>query len=99
MPVGVFVADAKGKAYYINSRAQELLGKGLVANTNSEQLLELYQVYLADSEQIYPKQRAPIVRALQGESLNIDDMEVRQLGRRIPLEVWGTPIYDDRGNI
>jgi PAS domain S-box-containing protein len=99
MPVGVFVADAKGKAYYINSRAQELLGRGLVANTNSEQLLELYQVYLADSEQIYPKQRAPILRALQGESVNIDDMEVRQLDRRIPLEVWGTPIYDDRGNI
>jgi PAS domain S-box-containing protein len=99
MPVGVFVADAKGKAYYINSRAQELLGKGLVANTNSEQLLELYQVYLADSEQIYPKQRAPILRALQGESVNIDDMEVRQLDRRIPLEVWGTPIYDDRGNV
>lgn len=99
MPVGVFVTDAKGKAYYVNSRAQELLGKGLVANTNSEQLLELYQIYLADSEQLYPKQRAPILRALQRESVNIDDMEIRQSDRRIPLEVWGTPIYDDRGNV
>jgi PAS domain S-box-containing protein len=99
MPVGVFVADAKGKAYYVNSRAHQLLGKGIIDNSTSEQLREAYQIYLAGSEQIYPKQRDPILCALHGESVNIDDMEVRQPNKIIPIEVWGTPIYDEEGNV
>ena len=99
MPVGVFVADANGQPYYVNSRAQELLGQGIVTNSRLEQLRETYQVYLAGSEQIYPQERDPIVRAFQGESVNIDDMEIRQSDKIIPIEIWGTPIYDEKGNI
>lgn len=99
MPIGVFVADANGQPYYVNSRAQELLGQGIVTNSRLEQLRETYQVYLAGSEQIYPQERDPIVRAFQGESINIDDMEIRQSDKIIPIEIWGTPIYDEKGNI
>lgn len=99
MPIGVFVADANGQPYYVNSRAQELLGQGIVTNSRLEQLRETYQVYLAGSEQIYPQERDPIVRAFQGESVNIDDMEIRQSDKIIPIEIWGTPIYDEKGNI
>jgi PAS domain S-box-containing protein len=99
MPIGVFVADANGQPYYVNSRAQELLGQGIVTNSRLEQLRKTYQVYLAGSEQIYPQERDPIVRAFQGESVNIDDMEIRQSDKIIPIEIWGTPIYDEKGNI
>ncbi|MBD0302803.1 MAG: AAA family ATPase, partial [Tolypothrix sp. T3-bin4] len=99
MPVGVFVADAKGKAYYVNSQAEQLLGKGVIDNTSSEQLPEVYQLYLAGSGQIYPTERDPVFCALEGASTNIDDMEVRQSDKIIPIEVWGTPIYDEERNV
>ena len=99
MPVGVFVADANGEPYYTNSHAQQLLGRGIVANSSLEQLRETYQVYLAGSEQIYPSDRDPIVCAFQGKSVNIDDMEIHQADKIIPIEVWATPIYDEKGNI
>ena len=99
MPVGVFVVDANGQPYYVNSRAQQLLGKGIVTHAKLEQLREIYQIYLAGSAQIYPGERDPILCAFQGESVNIDDMEIRKPDKIVPVEVWGTPIYDEQGNI
>ena len=99
MPVGVFVADAQGKPYYINSRAQQLLGQGVVADTTSEQLREVYQVYLEGSEQLYPKEDDILQRALKGESATADNMEIHQDDKIIPIEIWGTPIFDENGKV
>ncbi|MEG4442369.1 ATP-binding protein [Microcoleus sp. AT9_B5] len=98
VPVGIFVADSSGKTYYVNSLAQDLLGKGIVANT-SEEIREIYQAYLAGSNEIYPAEKDPLLNAFKGASVNVDDMEIRQPDRIIPIEVWGTPIYDDKGNV
>jgi PAS domain S-box-containing protein len=99
MPVGVFVADKEGKPYYVNSRGQQLLTKGVVTNENAEDLRHLYRVYLADSDEIYPSDRDPLLNALKGKSVNIDDMEIRLSNKKIPLEVWGMPIYDAHKNL
>ena len=99
MPVGVGVLDADGKLYYINQRARELFGKGVVPNTTSDQLSEVYQVYKAGTNQEYPPLDLPIVRALKGESAIADDLEVHQCDKIIPLEAWATPISDAKGNI
>lgn len=99
VPVGIFVVDNNGKPFYINSRAQQLLGKAIVPNDTGEQLRDVYQAYLANSEDIYPPERDPIFRALQGESVNVEDMEIRQPNKIIPLAVWGRPIYDEKGKI
>ena len=98
VPVGIFVADSSGKPYYVNSRAQDLLGKGTITTT-SEEIRETYQIYLAGSNEIYPAEKDPIISAFQGASVNVDDMEIRQPDRIIPIEVWGTPIYDDKGKV
>ncbi len=98
VPVGIFVADSSGKPYYVNSRAQDLLGKAIVATT-SEEISENYQIYLAGSNEVYPAQKDPIINAFKGASVNVDDMEIRQPDRIIPIEVWGTPIYDDKGKV
>ncbi|MFB8789862.1 MAG: ATP-binding protein [Potamolinea sp.] len=98
IPVGVFIVDNQGKPSYINSRAQQVLGQGIIANS-TEQLPEIYQAYLEGSQQVYPSERQPIAYALQGQSVTVDDMEIHQPGKIIPLEVWGTPIYDEQGNI
>ena len=36
----------------------------------------------------------PLVRALRGENATADDLEIHRLDKKIPLETWGTPIFD-----
>ena len=99
MPVGVFVTEANGKPYYINQTGQQILGQGIVESVTTEQFQEAYLLYLAGSEQLYPKERDPVVNALKGESVTVDDMEIRRPDKIIPIETLGTPIYDESGNI
>jgi PAS domain S-box-containing protein len=99
IPVGVSVLDASGKFYYSNRAAIQLLGKGVIPQVASEQIPEVYQVYQAGTEQEYPYADLPIVRALKGESATAEDMEIHQGNKIIPIEVWGTPIYDEKDKI
>ena len=99
VPVGVFVVEASGKPYYANQAAQQLLGKGIAPEATIDQLPEIYQVYLAGTQQIYPADQLPIVRALRGERATVDNQEIRQGDKIIPLEVWGNPIFDKDGRL
>ncbi|MEG4087646.1 AAA family ATPase [Microcoleus sp. POL10_C6] len=99
IPVGVTVLDASGKPYYINRAAIQLLGKGVIPEVTSEQIPEVYQIYQAGTEQEYPSAQLPTTRALSGESATVDDMEIHQGNKIIPIEAWGTPIYDEKDNI
>jgi len=99
MPVGVFVIDANSQPYYANQTAQQILGKGIVTESTTTQLTETYQAYQAGTDRLYPTDEQPIVRALQGESITISDLEVRQADRTIPLEVSATPVFDEQGQI
>ena len=99
VPVGVFVTDVNGKPYYANQTAQQILGKGIVPKVTSAQLTEVYQVYQAGTEQLYPTEQQPILRALNGENTTIDDMTIHQGNKVIPLEVSATPIFDEKGEI
>ncbi|MGB7895375.1 MAG: adenylate/guanylate cyclase domain-containing protein, partial [Microcoleus sp.] len=99
IPVGVTVLDASGKPYYINRAAIQLLGKGVIPEASSEQITEVYQLYQAGTQQEYPSAQLPTTRALSGESATVDDMEIHQGNKIIPIEAWGTPIYDEKDNI
>ncbi|TAG91667.1 MAG: HAMP domain-containing protein [Oscillatoriales cyanobacterium] len=99
VPVGIFVAESNGRPYYINSRAKSLLGQGIVDNISPNEIQEKYQVYLAGSNEIYPQDKDPILCAFKGSSVNVDDLEIHKGDRVIPIEAWGTPIYDDQGNV
>ncbi len=99
LPVGVGILDAGGKVYYTNRTAQQLLGKGVIPETTSEQIPEVYKICIAGTNQQYPAERLAVVRALKGESVTNADMEIHQGDKIIPLETWGTPIYDEKGNI
>ncbi|WP_155747586.1 AAA-like domain-containing protein [Scytonema sp. UIC 10036] len=99
--VGIFVIDANGQPYYANQTAQRILGKGIEATTRTPipQLPQMYNAYLAGTEQLYPTEQQPIIRALKGETTTVDDLEIRHLDKIIPLEVTATPIYNEKGEI
>ena len=99
VPVGIVVIDASGKLDYINSKAKELIGREIRPEATLDKVNEIYQFYLEGSDRIYPADNLPCVRALRGECINIDDLEIHREDKIISIEAWGTPIFDDRGNI
>lgn len=99
MPVGVGAVDPQGKPQYVNRMAKELLGQGVTPNATAEEISEVYQLYRAGTDEIYPAEELPVVRALHGETTNLDDIEIHQGEKIIPIESRGTPIYDEKGNI
>ena len=99
VPVGVFVLDASGKTYYANQTAQQLLNQGMVPEATASQLPEIYQGYIEGTDHIYPSTQLPLVRALNGEKATVDNLEIHQDDKIIPLEVWATPIFDEQGKV
>ena len=99
VPVGVGIIDAKGHPYYTNRRAQEILGKGAIPTTKSEDITDVYRIYVAQTDRLYPPDRLPSIRALQGEVCRRDDLEIHRGDGIIPVESLGTPVYNERGEI
>jgi adenylate cyclase len=99
LPVGIAFIDTNGTVCYTNTRAQQLLGREPTRPISSEEIPEFYQIYLAGTDRLYPYEEFTGLQALQGKSMRADDMEIRNNNKIVPLECWGTPIYDDRGNI
>jgi PAS domain S-box-containing protein len=99
IPIGIFVTDHIGKPYYANQAAKSLLGKPVDPRASLEKLSEIYQAYLSDSDQLYPTERMPMVRALSGERTIVDDMEIRRPDKTIPVQVWGVPILDETDRV
>ncbi|WP_375506044.1 AAA family ATPase [uncultured Nostoc sp.] len=99
VPVGVGVLDATGRPYYVNQRGVQLLGKGVDPSATPEHLAEVYQVYLAGTDQNCSSEKMPIVRALKGERTRTDDLEIHQGETIIPIEAWGTPVFDEQGDV
>ncbi|MEM8780789.1 MAG: GAF domain-containing protein, partial [Cyanobacteria bacterium P01_G01_bin.49] len=99
MPVGVAVHTTTGELHYVNQTGQKLLGINISSEGKTEKIAEAYQVYRADTQELYPTERLPIWRSLAGETAKADDLELHRSDKIIPLEVSSTPIFDETGKI
>ncbi|YAF99109.1 MAG: PAS domain S-box protein (plasmid) [Nodularia sp. CChRGM 3473] len=99
IPVGIAIVDAAGRPYYTNQCGNQLTGKETDTSIAPEQISEAYQLYVAGTDQIYPAESLPIVRALRGERIRTEDIEIRRDHVTILLEARGTPVFDQQGNI
>ncbi|AFZ10735.1 multi-sensor signal transduction multi-kinase (plasmid) [Oscillatoria nigro-viridis PCC 7112] len=99
IPVGIAIVDAAGRPYYINQCGNQLRGKETDTSIAPEQISEAYQLYVAGTDQIYPAESLPIVRALRGEHVRTEDIEIRRDQVTILIEARGTPVFDRQGNI
>jgi PAS domain S-box-containing protein len=99
LPVGVFILGANGAAIYANAAAQMLLGRSILDGDRADNLNERFAAYRARTNDPYPNDEMPIVRALAGERTRVDDMEVDRHGKRIALEVTATPISNAEGRV
>jgi PAS domain S-box-containing protein len=99
IPVGVFVVDASGHSYYANQKAQHIFGKNIVPTTTIQEFSAIYQFHLAGSTQLYPIEHNPLTQALQGKISSVDDIEIHQGNKIVPIEMWGIPIVDEKNNL
>jgi PAS domain S-box-containing protein len=97
IPVGVYIHNASGKVVYFNETAKRLSGLENILDTTLAEMVEVYQIYRQN--QPYPTEELPTFRALRGETVLIDDLELHRDGEFIPLEVRATPIFDEAENI
>ncbi len=101
IPVGVFVLEASGETYFANQAALEILGQGFAPEgVVSEQLSE-YKNFLAGTDQEYPTDQNPLVRAfVYKERSETSDIETQLPdGRRVPLLIKGAPVLDKSGEL
>lgn len=99
VPLGILVSDDNGQIVFANADGQKTLGGGVVPNTGVGRLAEVYKTYVAGTEQLYPTERMPLVRALRGEASAVDDMELHHGDQVVSLSVKGAPIVDAEGKI
>ena len=100
LPVGIFIALPGGRPYYANREAVRLLGRGVLRSATGPQLTESYHAYVIGTNEVYPSDRSAVIRALGGRQAYIDDMEIRRPdGTVVPIEVWGTPVFEPGGSV
>ncbi|MEG3990083.1 ATP-binding protein [Microcoleus sp. S28C3] len=97
IPAGVSIHDASGQAVYFNETAKHWLGVETIPDATLQEAVKVYQMYRKN--QPYPTEELPAFRALRGETVFLDDLELRRDGKFIPFEVRATPIFDEGGNI
>ena len=82
-----------------NTASDEFESDEIEAESSEISNLTIPQFYQADTNKPYPWEDLPLVRALQGESTVVDDIEIHHPDRIIPLEVQSTPIFDHQGQV
>lgn len=99
--VGVFMVEApSGKPLLANRAAKDLLGRGIVKGSFRANLAEVYKAYKLGTNDHYPADQMPISHGLLGRSHTVDDMViVHPDGKKILLEVFGSPVRDQQGNV
>jgi len=99
LPLGVYIVDKVGNTYYSNTKSEEILGKRNIDDIGITGLAELYQTYKAGTDDLYPASELPIARALRGETVTVDDLEIFKNGKRHPLRINATAVLDSHGQI
>ena len=100
MPIGVFITSPDGRPYYANGEAERLLGRGVVSGIGTGELAETYSAFRTGTDQLYPAESMPVVRATLGQPSHVDDIEIHGPdGAATPLEVWGRPVFGAGGEV
>jgi signal transduction histidine kinase/PAS domain-containing protein len=106
LPLAVVLYGQDRKPRYGNKRTYDILSnpaRGILPSISAGRTLDMALVYYAfkkeGTDQAYPLQDFPIHSALHGQAASVDDVEADLGDRRVPLEVWASPIKDETGNV
>ncbi len=95
---GVIVADQSARFLYFNPAAERILGAA-ATESPPERWTGIYGIFLADGKTPCPEERQPLLRAIQGEEL--DDEELFVQNAHVPHGIWisvnARPLRDQNG--
>jgi PAS domain S-box-containing protein len=99
MGEGLIAADREGHFLIWNDSAKKLMGRE-ASDLPTEQWTPHYKVFLPDGITLFPPDRLPLVRALHGESVQVELMvEHPDRANRVCLEVTARPLKDNHGTL
>src|SRR5579859_5906166 len=99
LPVGVFIVAADGRQLYANKAAGDILGRHFEAGTSAEQRASQARAFISGTNEPYPPEQLPSMRALRGERVHVMDLEIRGPEHTVVIDVAAAPIADEHGNI
>lgn len=103
IPLGITVYTPDGRLTFLNEQTKRIfnLPDSLDPATVPpwEESRVRFPIYLAHTDQPYPLEQYPLVRALQGQTALADDLEFRQADQSTFLEVYARPILDAQGQV
>jgi len=99
LPVGVAVHDTTGQVTYMNTTGKRLLLVEAAPEAAGEKLSEAYRIYVAGTDRLYPTEQLPAMRAIKGENVTVDDLELRAGEKSVLFEVRSIPVFDERGKV
>lgn len=100
--MGVAVVDNNANIFYINQQFKQMFSlsdQQARPGLKLKDLIARFPYYVAGTEQPYPLEHLPLLQALQGESVKVDDIEMVRPDRRVPLEIWASPIIDNQDQV
>ena len=99
MGEGLIAADADANFLLWNEAAKRLMGRER-ADLPSEQWTPYYRVFLPNGITPFPPDELPLVRAIRGESVNVELMvEQPEAEQRVLLEIAARPLKNAAGNL
>ena len=96
LPVGVIVSDSEGKVVYVNRKCDEIFGKSFRNGriSKAEELREFYKARVLGTKRDYPRNKSPLLNALNGKSFVADDIEITTPeGVKKIVKIVSSPIY------
>ncbi len=106
LPLGVVLYGQDQKPKYVNQRTIEILSNpeleiqvDISVGRTMAQAMSYFSMKEAGGDQDYPLERMPVYSALRGESASVDDIEADLVDKRVPLEIWASPILDGAGEV
>ena len=107
LPMAVLVVGADTKLSFMNDFAMELYGRGPTSKPpigpeegrRLEEVLKELRTFEAGSEEPLPPEQSPSLRALKGERVRLDNVEVQLRSQRMPIEMLSVPIRNESGEI
>ena len=99
LPLGIMVSNGEGVPVFANAAAKKLLGDSVVPTQPNSDIAATYNLYLAGTDKHYPLDGGPVMKALSGRTVAVDDMEIRRDGQVVALNVQAAPIRDLEGKV
>src|SRR2546423_1916545 len=99
LPIGVFVIAPDGRQLYANAAVADILGRTIEPGTTAEDRASFFRAYISGTNDPYPPEQLPSMRALRGERVHVMDMEIRAPDRTVVIDIAASPIFDEAGKI